>query len=227
MLQYLSEQIRECYQRAEECAREAKSVGDEALRAFYVRREQVWLKLARSFEVEEHLARFVDENKRRIAEAGDRRIGKVGGEGHAVATAWLKSGEPIEPNNDPKRLYDKMITIVDDDEYARAGLKALVESLGYSAATFASAEDYLASDLGGDNTACLILDVHLPGISGPDLQAHLIARARCPPIIVVTGRCEEHVRKRVIDAGAVGYLTKSGDDKTLVNCIGKVLRVTA
>jgi CheY-like chemotaxis protein len=217
MLQNLSEQIRGCYQKAEQCAREAKSVRDEALRAFYVRREQVWLKLARSFEVEERLALFVDENRRQRAGTEDRRTGKIGG---------LKFPEPIEPNNDPKRLYDKMIAIVDDDEYARLGLAAFIESLGYNAATFASAEEYLASDLSIDNTVCLILDVHLPGMSGPCLQAQLIADARCPPTVFVTGRFEEHVQKQVIAAGALGYLTKPCNEKTLQHCIG-VLCATA
>lgn len=117
-----------------------------------------------------------------------------------------------------------LIAIVDDDQYARSGLGFLIESLGCREITFVSAEDYLASDM-RENNACLILDVHLPGMSGPDLQAYLIAEGRCPPLIFVTGRFEEDVRKRVIEAGALGYLTKPCNE-ALLHCIGKALCIT-
>lgn len=120
-------------------------------------------------------------------------------------------------------LQNELIAIVDDDEYARAGLRVLIESLGHRAASFASAEEYLASDI-SKSTSCLILDVHLQGISGPDLQAHLITEGRCPPTIFVTGRFEEHVRKRVMQAGALGYFIKLSNEYALLNCIGMVLR---
>lgn len=123
-------------------------------------------------------------------------------------------------------LQNELIAIVDDDEYARRGLETLIESLGHRAATFASAEEYLASDI-KKSTSCLILDVHLPGMSGPDLQAHLITEGRCPPAIFVTGRSEEHVRQRVMQAGALGYFIKLCDEHALLSCIGTVLRMAA
>lgn len=128
----------------------------------------------------------------------------------------------MPPPADPKPLYHDLITIVDDDDCVREGLSALIGSLGRRTATFASAEDYLASD-SRVKTACLILDVHLPGMSGPDLQAHLIADGCCPPTIFVTGRFEEHVRKRVIEAGALGYLNKPCNEKILFDYIDKAL----
>lgn len=144
----------------------------------------------------------------------------------AAATAWLKFQETRQRSGDPTHFQGELIAIVDDDGYARAGLRALIESLGHRAATFASAEDYLASGA-SQSAACLILDVHLPGMSGPDLQAHLIAARRYPPIIFATGRFEEHVRKRVIEAGALGYLTKPWSETALLDCIGKVFAKAA
>lgn len=82
--------------------------------------------------------------------------------------------DPGQTGEAPRHLPPGLITIVDDDDCVRCGLSALIESRGRRASTFASAEDFLAS-AAKDNTACLILDVHLPGMDGPDLQAHLIA----------------------------------------------------
>jgi FixJ family two-component response regulator len=85
-----------------------------------------------------------------------------------------------------------------------------------------SAEDYLSSKLKAD-TGCLILDVHLPGMSGPDLQSHLIADGNCTPIVFITGRFEQNVRNRVIAAGAIDYLTKPFPAESIINCIDKAL----
>jgi len=121
-----------------------------------------------------------------------------------------------------KSVRNKQIAIVDDAQDCRQGLHHLVESLGYKCQTFETAENYLRSELNG-NTACLILDVNLPGMSGPDLQAHLIADGYRIPIVFVTGRFEERVRSRVLTAGAFGYLTKPLDENALLNCIDAAL----
>jgi len=137
--------------------------------------------------------------------------------------------EPAELGNtgpDSGHRKRELIAIVDDDQYALSGLEDLLESAGYKAATFVSAEDYFAADL-IERTVCLILDVHLPGMSGPDLQANLVAAARCPPTVFVTGRFEEHVRKRVTEAGALGYLLKPCNAEALLHCIGRVVRAAA
>ena len=149
-------------------------------------------------------------------------MGHVYGDGEAGRI----NSPRAQTNNDPKCLQNDLVAIVDDDEYARAGLRALIESLGYRAATFAAAEEYLAPHA-TESEVCLILDVHLPGMSGPDLQAHLITEGRCPPTIFVTGRFEEHVRKRVVEAGALGYFIKLSNEYALLNCIGTVLRIAA
>ena len=144
----------------------------------------------------------------------------------ASGTAWARSFEAGIAGNDLKHPENSLIAIVDDDECVRSGLSALIESLGYRVEAFASAEDYLASNV-TERTACLILDVHLPGVSGPDLQAHLLAGARCPPTVFVTGRFEEHVRNRVTAAGALGYLIKPCDEAAVLDCIAPVLRMAA
>jgi FixJ family two-component response regulator len=88
-----------------------------------------------------------------------------------------------------------VISIVDDDDSVREATKFLVRSLGYTAATFASAEEYLRSDLVRD-TSCLITDVKMPGMSGVELQGRLIADDRRIPVIFVTGFPEEDPRTR-------------------------------
>lgn len=147
-------------------------------------------------------------------------MGHVNADGIGAETAWAEL-PGLQTDDAPESLRNELISIVDDDEYARAGLRTLVESLGHRTAAFASAEEYLASDI-RENTSYLILDVHLPGMSGPDLQAHLITEGRCPPTIFVTGHFEEQVRKRAIEAGALGYFIKPCSEHALFNCIGTV-----
>lgn len=115
-----------------------------------------------------------------------------------------------------------LIAIIDDNQCAREGINALIASLGYSSTTFMSAEEYLRSE-SKLHTACLILDVHLPGMSGPDLQAHLMADGGMTPIVFVTALFDERVRNRVMGAGALGYLTKPCDESALISCLAKAV----
>ena len=116
----------------------------------------------------------------------------------------------------------KLIAIVDDDANVREALKRLVYAFGYAASAFATAEEYLFSDVVRD-TACLISDVQLPGINGPDLQARLIADGYRIPIVFVSGFFDETVRARVLAAGAVNYLAKPCNPESLMDCIEKAL----
>ena len=93
-----------------------------------------------------------------------------------------------------------MISIVDDDESVRKAISALVRSLGFAVATFASAEDFLESDR-VDDTSCLITDVQMSGLSGVELQSRLIADGRLMPIIGVTAHPEERIRTQMLRAG--------------------------
>lgn len=114
-----------------------------------------------------------------------------------------------------------MISIVDDDESVRESTKALVRSLGYEARSFASAEDFLASDI--DETNCLILDVQMDGLSGIELQDHLIAEGWKTPIIFVTSYPDERIRDRALGAGAVGFLGKPFSDSKLTSYLDSAL----
>jgi FixJ family two-component response regulator len=139
-----------------------------------------------------------------------------------AAAAKTPTGSRNDAERDLRFARTQLVAIVDDDLDAREGLNNFVQSLGHMSATFASAEDYLNSNLNGD-TACLILDVNLPGMSGLDLQARLIEDGYCTPIIFWTGRYDEAVRSRVLRAGALAYLTKPGDGKELTDYIRKAL----
>jgi FixJ family two-component response regulator len=119
-----------------------------------------------------------------------------------------------------------LISIVDDDESIREATKGLVRSLGYFAATFASAEEFLNSGRIND-TSCLITDVQMPGLSGVDLQRRLIAQGRTMPTIFVTAFPDERTRKRVLTAGAVGYLSKPYDEESLIACLDTALNGAA
>ena len=115
-----------------------------------------------------------------------------------------------------------MISIVDDDESQRESTMGLVRSLGYRAATFASAEEFLQSD-SVDKTSCLITDVQMPGLSGIDLQRGLIARGVEMPTIFITAFPEEGTRLRALTAGAFGYLGKPFSEESLIKCLDKAL----
>jgi FixJ family two-component response regulator len=123
-------------------------------------------------------------------------------------------------------LAKHVISIIDDDESVREATKSLVRSLGYKAAVFASAEEYLQSDW-LDGSSCLITDLHMPGMSGADLQDRLIADGRQIPMIFVTAYYEEKVRDRVLDAGAYGFLRKPFNDESLIECLDKALTASS
>jgi FixJ family two-component response regulator len=114
-----------------------------------------------------------------------------------------------------------MISIVDDDESVRESTKALVRSLGYAARAYASAEEFLTSD--PDDTACLILDVQMKGLSGVELQERLIAQGRRTPIIFVTAFPDERIRDHALKAGAIGFLSKPFNDEKLTQCLDSAL----
>jgi FixJ family two-component response regulator len=116
-----------------------------------------------------------------------------------------------------------MISIIDDDASVRVATNRLVRSLGYIAHTFASAEEFLASSQAND-TSCVIADVQMPGMSGIELQSHLLAQGRRLPIIFITAFPEESARTRALNAGAVCFLTKPFDGPTLVRHLDAILQ---
>jgi len=115
-----------------------------------------------------------------------------------------------------------VISIVDDDESVREATEFLVRSLGYAAATYSSAEEYLQSGRLYD-CSCLITDLRMPGMSGADLQDALIADGNRTPVIFISASLDEQVRARVLDAGAYGFLHKPFDEQSLIECLNKAL----
>jgi FixJ family two-component response regulator len=116
-----------------------------------------------------------------------------------------------------------VISIVDDDESVREATTGLIRSLGYVAAPFASAEEFLQSDRVRD-TSCLISDVQMSGLSGVDLQDRLNAAGHRVPIIFITAFPEERIRSRVLKGGACGFLAKPFSDDSLFECLDMALK---
>ena len=118
------------------------------------------------------------------------------------------------------------ISVVDDDVSMRQAIKGLLKSAGFHAEVFASAEEFLNSGrLGG--TACLILDVRMPGMSGIELQERLIASGRMVPIIFITAHADEQERARALERGAVDCLQKPFTDDALLDAIAKAVGATS
>jgi FixJ family two-component response regulator len=113
---------------------------------------------------------------------------------------------------------EPLISIVDDDTAARAGTRALVESLGYKAASFGSAEHFLKSEMVGE-TACLITDLQMPGLNGLELQELLRSQGYRMAIILITAYPNENHRVRALNGGAVGFLSKPFDEASLIDCL--------
>jgi FixJ family two-component response regulator len=115
-----------------------------------------------------------------------------------------------------------MISIVDDDESVREATKGVVRSLGYSATTFASAEEFLQSKWIND-TVCVISDVQMPGLSGVELQSRLIAQGNRTPIIFMSALSDERTRARALKAGAIGFLSKPFNEERLIEYLNSAL----
>jgi FixJ family two-component response regulator len=116
-----------------------------------------------------------------------------------------------------------VISIIDDDVSVRIATHRLVRSLGYVAHTFASAAEFLQSPHMKE-TACVIADVQMPGMSGVELQNVLNGQGRCVPMIFITAFPEENVRARAMKAGAVAFLSKPFDGTVLIECIDLALK---
>jgi len=97
-----------------------------------------------------------------------------------------------------------------------------MRSLGYAVETFASAEDYLRSKFIRD-TACVITDLHMPGLDGVELQGRLASEGHRTPIIFVTAYPDEKIRARVLEAGAAGFFGKPFDEQSLIHCLKRAL----
>jgi FixJ family two-component response regulator len=115
-----------------------------------------------------------------------------------------------------------LVVVVDDDESVRESLPDLLRELGFAAETFASAEEFLASDKVGQ-ARCLILDVAMPGMSGPDLQRTLMLRRQRIPIVFITAHGDDGVRPSLLRQGAVECLFKPFSDTDVASALALAL----
>jgi len=125
-----------------------------------------------------------------------------------------------------RRSRQSPITIVDDDESVRAAIESLLKAMGFRAEVFASAKDFLNSAQ-LNHTACLILDVRMPGMDGLELQRQLAAADCRIPIVFITAHDDEDVRKRALQAGAVDFLSKPFSEEALLSAVRSALECAA
>jgi FixJ family two-component response regulator len=114
-----------------------------------------------------------------------------------------------------------LVAIVDDDDSVREAICTLVNQLGFATRDFSSAESLLASECAAE-IGCLILDVALPGMSGPGLQLELADRGHAIPIIFITAHRDERVRERVMQQNAIACLTKPFIEADLIEALNRV-----
>ena len=116
-----------------------------------------------------------------------------------------------------------LVSVIDDDESVRESLPDLLRQFGLAAEAFSSAEAFLASD-SVSKTNCLLLDVGMPGMSGPDLQQELTRRRQHIPIVFITGHADRTVRPRLLARGAVDCLFKPFSETALLDAVDAALR---
>ena len=117
-----------------------------------------------------------------------------------------------------------LVSVVDDDESVRESLPDLLRQLGFAVEAFSSAEAFLTSDVVSE-TSCLIVDVAMPGMSGPELQQELIGRQQEIPIVFITANGDKRVRPRLLAQGAVECLFKPFSEAALLDALNAALRM--
>lgn len=115
-----------------------------------------------------------------------------------------------------------LISVVDDDESMRESLPDLLQELGFAVHAFSSAEEFLASDA-IDSTRCLILDIAMPGMSGPELQRELTRRQHFIPIVFITAHADSAMRPRLLEQGAVDCLIKPFSETALLKALNDAM----
>ena len=119
----------------------------------------------------------------------------------------------------------RLVSVVDDDESVRESLPDLLREFGFAVETFASAEEFLASDC-MRQTSCLVLDIAMPGMTGPDLQQELKRRRENIPIVFMTAHGGEAMRPRLLEQGAIECLSKPFSDTALRKALDAALRAS-
>ena len=117
-----------------------------------------------------------------------------------------------------------LVSVVDDDESVRESLPDLLRQCGFAVHAFSSAEAFLASDVVNE-TSCLLLDIAMPGMSGPELQQELLRRRQEIPIVFITANGDKTVRPRLLAQGAVECLIKPFSEAALLDALNVALRM--
>ena len=130
----------------------------------------------------------------------------------------------MEMRQERRAAERPLVSVVDDDESVRESLPDLVNEFGFAVRTFSSPEEFLASDC-VSQTKCLILDIAMPGMSGPDLQRELKLRGQEIPVIFITASTDKTARPRLLERGAVECLFKPFSDTALLEALNAALRV--
>lgn len=138
-------------------------------------------------------------------------------------TAWRRRRSLPTKSERRQVAIDEVVSIVDDDVSVRESLPDLLRSFGLGVEAFASAEAFVASEY-LDRTRCLILDVAMPGMTGPELQEELIRRHHEFPIVFITARCGDRIVPRVLERGAVACLLKPLNAAELVEAVNAALK---
>ena len=116
----------------------------------------------------------------------------------------------------------RLVSVVDDDEFVREALPDLLRSFGLEAQPFSSAAEFLASD-SLDLTGCLVLDVAMPGMTGPELQLELVRRSYDIPIVFISANSDEALGPRVLGRGAVAFLKKPFSETAMIEAVNDAL----
>jgi len=112
------------------------------------------------------------------------------------------------------------VYVVDDDDAVRDSLRALLEASGFDVRDYGSAEDFLA-DRSSDAHACLLLDLHMPVMSGIELLEHMLSHGPRLPTIVITGRSDPTLKERALRGGALELMDKPVSEESLLGAIGR------
>jgi len=131
-------------------------------------------------------------------------------------------GRDPRGDGDPVAGHHPTVFIVDDDDDVRAAIGLLMQSFGLDVQSFASAEEFL-DGYARRESCCLVLDLHMPGMKGPDRQEALSARGIHLPVVVITGHRDDPLARRALDAGALAVVTKPFHHAELMGCIERAL----
>ena len=119
-------------------------------------------------------------------------------------------------------MPSELVAVVDDDSEVRVALMRLLSSAGFSAEAFASGAEFVQS-IGGQAPGCVVLDLHMPGLSGFDVQQQLVELHLEVPVIAITGHDTAEARRRALGLGARAYLSKPVNDEALLQAISEAL----